>query len=74
MCIFGMDELMGCYDDIEQVDVFVLWGFNMVEMYLILWLCIINCCLFDLNVKVVVFFIFQYCSFELVDNGIVFIL
>lgn len=74
MCIFGMDESMGCYDDIEQVDVFVLWGVNMVEMYSIFWLCIINCRFFNQNVIVVVFFIYQYCSFELVDNGIIFML
>lgn len=26
MRTFGMDEPMGCYDDIEQADAFVLWG------------------------------------------------
>jgi nitrate reductase NapA len=25
---FGMDEPMGCYDDIEHADAFVLWGSN----------------------------------------------
>ena len=34
---FGMDEPMGCYDDIEQADAFVLWGSNMAEMHPILW-------------------------------------
>ncbi|WP_239495204.1 molybdopterin-dependent oxidoreductase, partial [Haemophilus influenzae] len=33
----GMDEPMGCYDDIEQADAFVLWGSNMAEMHPILW-------------------------------------
>jgi len=27
---------MGCYDDIEQADAFVLWGSNMSEMHPIL--------------------------------------
>jgi nitrate reductase NapA len=26
---FGMDEPMGCYDDFEAADAFVLWGSNM---------------------------------------------
>ena len=34
---FGMDEPMGCYDDFEQADAFVLWGSNMAEMHPILW-------------------------------------
>lgn len=72
MCIFGMDELMGCYNDIEKIDVFVFWGFNMVEMYFILWSCIFDCCLFNDNVCVVVMFIFEYCLFELVDILIIF--
>ncbi len=33
MRTFGMDEPMGCYDDIEQADAFVLWGANMAEMH-----------------------------------------
>jgi nitrate reductase NapA len=34
---FGIDEPMGCYDDLEKADVFVLWGANMAEMHPILW-------------------------------------
>ncbi len=34
---FGMDEPMGCYDDIEAADAFVLWGSNMAEMHPVLW-------------------------------------
>jgi nitrate reductase (cytochrome) len=37
MRTFGMDEPMGCYDDIEHADAFVLWGSNMAEMHPILW-------------------------------------
>jgi hypothetical protein len=34
MRTFGMDEPMGCYDDFENADAFVLWGSNMAEMHL----------------------------------------
>ena len=37
MRTFGADEPMGCYDDIEAADAFVLWGSNMAEMHPILW-------------------------------------
>src|SRR5215207_10063798 len=30
---FGMDEPMGCYDDFEHADAFVLWGSKMAEMH-----------------------------------------
>ena len=39
---FGMDEPMGCYDDFEHADAFVLWGSNMAEMHPILWTRIID--------------------------------
>lgn len=74
MCIFGIDEFMGCYDDFEYVDVFVFWGFNMVEMYLVFWMCIIDCCLSYFYVKVNVFLMYYYCFFELVDYGYIFYL
>ena len=34
---FGIDEPMGCYADMEQADVFVLWGNNMAEMHPVLF-------------------------------------
>ena len=34
---FGSDEPMGCYDDLEHADAFVLWGSNMAEMLPMLW-------------------------------------
>src|SRR6185437_13103187 len=37
MRTFGMDEPMGCYDDFEVADAFVLWGSNMAEMHPMLW-------------------------------------
>jgi nitrate reductase NapA len=37
MTSFGIDEPMGCYDDIELADVFVTWGNNMAEMHPVLF-------------------------------------
>lgn len=37
MTSFGMDEPMGCYDDLDHADVFVLWGNNMSEMHPVLF-------------------------------------
>ncbi len=34
---FGIDEPMGCYDDIELTDTVVTWGANMAECHPILW-------------------------------------
>ena len=45
---------MGCYNDIEKTDAFVLWGSNMAEMHPILWSRISDRRLSSDNVKVVV--------------------
>lgn len=37
MTSFGLDEPMGCYEDIDYADVFVLWGNNMAEMHPVLF-------------------------------------
>lgn len=37
MTSFGLDEPMGCYEDIDHADVFVLWGANMAEMHPVLF-------------------------------------
>lgn len=37
MTSFGIDEPMGCYEDIDHADVFVLWGNNMAEMHPVLF-------------------------------------
>ena len=54
MRTFGMDEPMGCYNDIEKTDAFVLWGSNMAEMHPILWSRISDRRLSNNKVKVVV--------------------
>jgi nitrate reductase NapA len=37
MTSFGLDEPMGCYEDIDHADVFVMWGNNMAEMHPVLF-------------------------------------
>ncbi len=37
MSTFQSDEPMGCYDDLDQADVFVTWGANMAEMHPVLY-------------------------------------
>ena len=37
MTSFGLDEPMGCYEDIDHADIFVLWGNNMAEMHPVLF-------------------------------------
>ncbi len=72
MRTFGMDEPMGCYDDIEQADAFVLWGSNMAEMHPILWTRLTDRRLSHPEVKVAVMSTFEHRSFDLADIPIVF--
>jgi nitrate reductase NapA len=72
MRTFGIDEPMGCYDDIEAADAFVLWGSNMAEMHPILWTRITDRRLSNPHVKVVVLSVFKHRCFDLADNGMIF--
>ncbi len=72
MRTFGMDEPMGCYNDIEQADAFVLWGSNMAEMHPILWSRITNQRLSHPDCEVHVLSTYTHRSFELADNGMIF--
>jgi len=69
---FGMDEPMGCYDDFEHADAFVLWGSNMAEMHPILWTRITDRRLAHKHVKVAVLSTFEHRSFELADIPMIF--
>ncbi|MFC1233438.1 MULTISPECIES: nitrate reductase catalytic subunit NapA [unclassified Vibrio] len=69
---FGMDEPMGCYDDLEYADAFVLWGSNMAEMHPILWSRLTDRRLSDKNVRVAVLSTYEHRSYELADNPIIF--
>ena len=72
MRTFGMDEPMGCYDDIEHADAFVLWGSNMAEMHPVLWSRVADRRLTGDGVQVAVLSTFTHRSFDLADLGIVF--
>jgi len=69
---FGIDEPMGCYDDLEHADAFVLWGSNMAEMHPILWSRLADTRLTKPGCEVHVLSTFEHRSFELADNGMVF--
>ena len=64
---FGSDEPMGCYDDIEAADAFVLWGSNMAEMHPVLWTRVTDRRLSARGVKVAVLSTFEHRSYELAD-------
>ena len=72
MRTFGMDEPMGCYDDFEHADAFVLWGANMAEMHPVLWTRLTDRRLSASHVKVAVLSTFENRSFDLADMPIVF--
>jgi len=72
MRTFGIDEPMGCYDDIEHADAFVLWGSNMAEMHPILWTRLTDRRLSAPHVKVAVLSAFENRCFELADIPVVF--
>ena len=72
MRTFGIDEPMGCYDDFEAADAFVLWGSNMAEMHPILWTRVTDRRLSAPHVRVAVLSTFAHRSFDLADIAIVF--
>jgi nitrate reductase NapA len=48
-----MDEPMGCYDDIDHADTFVLWGNNMAEMHPVLFSRLLERRRVDPSVKII---------------------
>jgi nitrate reductase NapA len=64
---------MGCYDDLEHADAFVLWGSNMAEMHPILWTRITDTRLTKPGCEVHVLSTFEHRCFDLADNGMVFV-
>ena len=72
MRTFGIDEPMGCYDDIEQADAFVLWGSNMAEMHPVLWSRVTDRRLSHPHVKVAVLSTYEHRSFDLADQSLIF--
>jgi nitrate reductase NapA len=72
MRTFGIDEPMGCYDDIENADAFVLWGSNMAEMHPVLWSRVTDRRLTYEKSEVHVLSTYEHRSFELADNAMIF--
>ncbi len=72
MRTFGIDEPMGCYDDLEHADAFVLWGSNMAEMHPILWSRLADTRLSNPKVKVAVLSTYENRCFDLADIPMVF--
>ncbi|MCA1940122.1 MAG: periplasmic nitrate reductase subunit alpha [Caenispirillum bisanense] len=69
---FGIDEPMGCYDDFENADAFVLWGANMAEMHPILWTRITDRRLSARDSEITVLSTYDNRSTELADDAIIF--
>jgi nitrate reductase NapA len=69
---FGMDEPMGCYDDIEHADAFVLWGANMAEMHPILWTRVTDRRLSAPKTRVAVLSVFEHRCYDLADLTLTF--
>ncbi|WP_284617732.1 periplasmic nitrate reductase subunit alpha [Aquabacterium humicola] len=72
MRTFGMDEPMGCYEDIEQADAFVLWGSNMAEMHPILWTRVTDRRLSAPHVKVATLSVYEHRCYDLSDLTLTF--
>ncbi|HEX8963709.1 MAG TPA: nitrate reductase catalytic subunit NapA, partial [Rhodocyclaceae bacterium] len=72
MRTFGIDEPMGCYDDFEHADAFVLWGSNMAEMHPILWSRITDRRLTAKHVKINVLSTFTHRTAEDADATLIF--
>ena len=72
MRTFGIDEPMGCYDDIENADAFVLWGSNMAEMHPVLWSRVTDRCLSAPATKVAVLSVFEHRCFDLATLPVIF--
>ena len=53
MTSFGLDEPMGCYDDIDHANTFILWGNNMAEMHPVLFSRMLDRRLKDPDIKII---------------------
>ena len=69
---FGMDEPMGCYDDFEHANAFVLWGSNMAEMHPMLWARITQRRLTEASTKIVNMTVYSNRTSEMSDQEIIF--
>ena len=72
MRTFGIDEPMGCYDDFENADHFVLWGSNMAENHPVLWSRVAARVLAFDHVRVSVLSTYRHRSCDLAHHPIIF--
>ncbi|WP_191057765.1 periplasmic nitrate reductase subunit alpha [Geminicoccus harenae] len=69
---FGMDEPMGCYDDFEAADAFVLWGSNMAEMHPVLWTRVTDRRLSAEHVRIHTLSTYEHRTTDLSDAAVIF--
>jgi nitrate reductase NapA len=69
---FGSDEPMGCYDDFEHADAFVLWGSNMAEMHPILWTRVTDRRLSAEHVRIHTLSTYEHRTMDLSDASLIF--
>ncbi len=69
---FGKDEPMGCYDDFEHADDFVLWGANMAEMHPVLWTRLTDRRLLNPDARIIVLSTYGHRSTDMADVPIIF--
>ncbi len=72
MRTFGIDEPIGCYDDIEKTDACVLWVSNMTEMHPILWTRLTDRKLSYPHVTVSVLSTYEHRCYDLADQKLTF--
>jgi nitrate reductase NapA len=72
MTSFGLDEPMGCYDDFDQADAFILWGSNMAEMHPRLWAKVSQRKLSAPSTKIVNLTVFSNRSSQMADREVIF--
>ena len=63
---------MGCYDDFENADVFVLWGSNMAEMHPILWTRITDRRISAPHVRIHTLSTYEHRTTDLSDAALIF--
>jgi len=69
---FGKDEPMGCYDDFEHADDFVLWGSNMAEMHPVLWTRLCDRRLSKSDSRIAVLSTYEHRSTDMADIPVIF--
>lgn len=72
MTSFGLDEPMGCYEDIDHANVFVTWGNNMAEMHPVLFSRMIANRKRRTNVKIIDFATRYTRTSQAADSSIIF--